>query len=284
MAKHYSYNYTRYQPVGKNWRQGVTNNAKAFGLLGLIGLFVVIVTFGVIDFSGSTLDKDNCVVGQLPNAVVAIVADLTDEVAPSPAQLRKLNQVFAHHRDTLKKGARLSVHALMSKNKHSASELRTLFSACRPSSPETANSAIEGIVPLTRRYTDDWIKPLNQAMATLVERAGRGAKTSPLMASLKELALTSALKANGARTLIVFSDLLEHSEGISHYQRTWTDLKGLQEQRLDVADIEGLFADVEVLVWQFQPSHTKHLQTTIHSAFWAQWMQSAQANYHFSRL
>lgn len=292
MFKQNASGYTTYRDGRSNWKDSRFHNAlrrndvKAWALFGLIGFIMSAVVTASTVYSRPASDSDNCVVGRLPDQAVLMGIDLTDEVWPSEEQLRKVRERIEHHRDHLGIGDRLSIYALISDSVEQKSELRKLFSACRPQSPDTINRAVQGVFQVKKRYAKEWLEPIKVAMEQIQTNTGRGSINSPLMASLQYMASRPTLRAKKKPTIEVFSDLLEYDR-ISHYQPNWPTFDELVQKKFDITNIEGIFAGTNVRVWQFievvENGGTSH-QTPQHEAFWNDWMEATKANYSLSRF
>lgn len=283
---------TLYGTQGPNWKSSflaVFSRADIKAWL-LIFFSVAVIAIGIwslIMIKTTSLDPDNCLIGALPNHAATILVDLTDEVWPTGEQLRKVNTRVEHYRDNLAIGDRFSIYTLVSDQSEQPSELRLLFSACRPQSSDTVNSAYQSVLKVKKRYENNWLSPINVAIKSIDDNVGRGSKTSPLMTSLKEIALTPSLQAQTTRSIEVFSDLLEHGQVISHYNSRWPTFNELKRDRWDAAQVDGIFTQVNVRVWQFNEAletDTNYHQTPQHGKFWVDWMQTTKANFELSRL
>lgn len=233
---------------------------------GVVAVLVAALVLQAILSREWELDAALCPRERPPSAHVVVLVDPTDPL--SPAEERTVQRIILDRKEKLATGARLSVLALTPKQNTAVVQL--LFSRCRPPDGQGVNPFIRNKKMLQKQYWEEFEQPLEQAMAAIARLDG--ADTSPLLESLHYVATMPSFATSRQRTLMIVSDLLEHSSALSQYspEYAWPTA----QQSLYVADVRGRLAGVNVMV--LQRRNAKY-QNKAHEQFWQAYMQTAGA-------
>lgn len=141
-----------------------------------------------------------------------VLVDATDRL--EPRHRRKLRAVLAQERERLEQYDRLTVMRL---NVRRPQEPVVVFSKCLPRPPELTNPLFENARMAQARWDEAFEDVLDRALRSA--QSGGGARSSPIIASLRAAALDASFDDDiGQRRLVLISDLLEHDpEGFSLY-------------------------------------------------------------------
>lgn len=199
-------------------------------LIGLV-VVVIVVVFGSFFWQKVTrpqIGLDNCVYEdkQLLRKIISdqtiIVIDQSEELSPS--HKRQVKELLVDYiADDKQVPVRSAVMLyIFGKDDFQSSgtgqDLKPVVSLCRP--PSTGNVVYENKRKLEKTFRDSFVLPLNQSIdhslgIALGER-------SPILEMLQYTSLTQDIKESVGvrhrRTLILISDLLQHSAYFSHYK------------------------------------------------------------------
>jgi hypothetical protein len=145
---------------------------------------------------------------QSVSAKTVILLDHTEAI---PEQTKKeiaaraIN--FVH--DKVSVGDRVSVFTI---SDLSAKNLRPIFSYCKPKLE--ANALIEHRRKVELDFKSKFEAPLRKALDTPIP----GANESPIAQAVIDLSLSDYMRGEGHSSLLVFSDLIEHTKGFSIYK------------------------------------------------------------------
>jgi hypothetical protein len=247
------------------------------------GLIATLIA-AAVGLRPAPVDGENCVAHTVPPKAVAVFVDLTDQALPTPEQSNMLTTEIESLRDNLQTGDRLTILTLGSTGQDTDAHMKQVFSACKPKHPDEGDPFRESIVRLEKRYREQWEGRVREAIEEIISKQPHGTRNSPLMATFKEIAGKHYLRAMGPRTLVVFSDLLEHSHTLSHYGNTWPSMDDLRRKNDLHSDVKGILSGIQVSVRLWSSSETGRYHTPRHADYWAKWMKLAGAGYTVNRL
>jgi len=207
-----------------------------------------------------------------------VLIDPTDPLTPD--EVYTVRRELQRRIEALKPGERFSLLAIQPQPQGPVTE--TLFSRCRPRDGTDANPLTENQAQLQKRYREAFEEPFKRALTRLGELPG--ANPSPIMESLHEVAtLREFAFAPGAhRTLLLVSDLLQHTHKYSQYHQAASAV-ALSPSVL--ADVQGVLAGVDVLVLLRTSTAMCPWQTPAHARVWETYMQQAGvASYQVKKL
>lgn len=262
---------------GQPWSIAATNKMgeerairiKTFGLLGIVSFFVLTVLFAPIILGSDELDKDLCQRGGQPPAHAVMLLDPTDPLSPS--QVQALRNEIRNRKEALRVGERLSILEISPDGDGPVA--RVLFSKCRPRDGTDAQALTENKRQLQKRYREQFEEPFEKVVAGI--KVGSHADTSPLLASLYQIATMRSFASGGRRILIIISDLLELSQVMTQYRSPYRFSDPQVQESLYVKGVKGALAGVDVLVLERTDNKTRQYQTAMHENFWREYMDFA---------
>ena len=181
--------------------------ALVLGGAGVAAYAVVAYLGGRPNFDDATLCPQDG-----PPAALAVLLDLTDPLGPAQAaRLRTLIDAEV---------ARAPVHAMVSLGVVSADEADwgARFARCKPATGDDASLIYENPALIAERFEAEFQAPLSATIDAMM--AGQAQDRSPIMESLQALLAQTPLpgEAGDALTIVVVSDLLQHSDLLSFYR------------------------------------------------------------------
>lgn len=243
-------------------------------LTGLLFGFIVLVGFatGWAFISMHKGDNPN------PAAHVVMVLDLTDGL--SDEQYRALLDEFKHLCNGLKVGERFSLYAIMQDGRASTRAVK-LFSKRRPQDGSQADIKTSNPERLKQRFRKEFQDPLQRALEGLDYT--QEAEATPILETLRTVARTPDFAGAKTRKLVLFSNLLENSNWISHYGK-YESIAGLRERSLRVLDVQGILSGAKVIAFQISEKNSD-LQNAAHSQWWRDYFEYAgAASFELKRL
>ena len=191
-----------------------------------VGFFIILVSCIIVFYKIGTptgdMDGRLCPV-RGPIGATILLLDTSDPLTPKhKAELERLaRQIVANHDNEIgiAPGELLAVHELTQE----PGEPRQLLEICRPPiDPKKSNWLDE--IHRGKRFTErDWEK-FEEALAMGFPKTDNPSNSQPTSPLLETIAVLAARYVPGKRGdkgfevhLIVFSDLLQHSESLSHY-------------------------------------------------------------------
>lgn len=146
---------------------------------------------------------------------------------------------------------------------------------CNPGSDP--NPIYENPEQVRRRFERDFQRPLDDAIAQLVETTEPGA-TSPILEMIRAVAFDGNYVITQDRRLIIVSDMLQNVPQYSHYRdgsdfNAWRDT----DYARDLLQVSLLGVDVELLYLRRVNGNVRHLQNRGHIRFWEEYFNAVGA-------
>jgi hypothetical protein len=158
---------------------------------------------------------------------------------------------------------------------------RSLFSKCNPGdgaglSEWTANPKIARM-----RWVENFRKPAADAVKNSM--ASAKANSSPIMAAIQDIAIdqfSSAAAQNAKKSLVVISDVIEHTKDYSQYPRagdlSFERYKQSPAYQKFATNLHGASVQIRYVTRQIKGQSV--LDDTQHAKFWGQWMKDNGAS------
>lgn len=208
------------------------------------------------------LDPDTLCPVSGPVAVTALLIDRSDPL--TPIQELAIRQEFDAIKHAVPRYGALEIYAV---NPTEAAPLEVIIRRCNPgdgsdTNPFTGNSTLQ-----QKRWRDGFVQPIDELLQRML-LPGRS-DTSPILESIQSVALTAfpkLLPATAPRRLVIVSDMLQHTSGLSHYKAE-VDFEHLQQTpywRKVRADLRG----VEVSILYLRRETGQQVQNRSHIVFW----------------
>jgi hypothetical protein len=140
---------------------------------------------------------------------------------------------------------------------------------CRP--PSQGNDLYQNSRKITRQFHERFLVPVTAALEESLATTG-GAR-SPILETLQLISRSQEIGDTGHKTLILVSDMLQHTDGFSHYrpQRGWEDFR----RSGFAADVKADFRGWDVVVIYLRRYHERHLQQAAHLEFWQRYFHES---------
>lgn len=145
---------------------------------------------------------------------------------------------------------------------------------CNPGDVENV-SALTGNKRLTReRYEEKFKGPIEAMIAGM--RSDAEAQSSPIMESVQAIAVRdfSAGRAKEERRLIIVSDLMQHTDGLSLYKAP-PDIQDFRKS-IEGQKIESDLAGIETTIYLLHSSSAKQTGNVVQ--FWLDWLMFQRAD------
>jgi hypothetical protein len=185
---------------------------------------------------------------QAPKHIVAVLVDLTDSL--TPLQSSSLKNALLKIKNEVPKYGRLEVYPLRPTTQ---STIAPLFEGCNPGSGRDVTSEITGNSAMADRL---WTKGFGTKVDRVIDQLAtiQPQETSPVLEGLQSVAVTAFGRPEAAsaetRKLIVVSDMLHHTPGLSMYQGApvFEEVKDQQYLRSTRPSLRGADVDVYLVV------------------------------------
>ncbi|HYC02403.1 MAG TPA: hypothetical protein VED40_03875 [Azospirillaceae bacterium] len=237
-------------------------NVKGAVLLSLAAIFAVGV--GYFSWKANSeaveLDKTTLCPTAGPTSVTAVVVDRTDTVTPVQRQL--LVDKFNEIRGAVPKYGLLEIYTV---NPVQASVLKPEFSLCNPGDGSDLSHWTSNPRMANRTWGTVFNAPLAAVLDGMLEASE--ARQSPILETIQSVAATAFAPHDAVpRTLVVVSDLLQHSDNLSQYQgvRDFEELRKTPALTRVKADLR----EVDVRVLYIRRDTAKGVQGAAHIRFW----------------
>lgn len=182
----------------------------AWMITAALASLVALVAFAMSVGGQPKPDAEGCV--GTPTVSTVIVLDQSEGM-PEQTRAEIVARALAHVGKRAAVNERVTVFSVTALSKQS---LMPAFNRCKP--PREGSRATQDVDALAKRYQETFIEPLSAALAL---RPGHG-KESPLAQAMIDVSLSRYLRGE-RNTLLVFSDLLEHTPKFSLYGCTDSD-------------------------------------------------------------
>ncbi|MDL2060126.1 hypothetical protein MUN46_009285 [Mesosutterella sp. AGMB02718] len=245
------------------------SNNKTFAIVLLLTITCILVVAAVyLYFSHKTVDSTfGCpVVNGEPTPVghTIVLVDETDPLSPIQADFFKV-QMEQLVRKQMKDGELLSLYSISGDPN---SNRRPLIEVCKPRDGSDANPLNENEKLMKKRFYEKFAKPIDKLIEKLTSKK-EPEKISPIMETIQFASVNSLRKWNvrGERKLLIFSDMLQNTEGFSLYRGTpsFTAFEGSPY----ASETKAYLPNVGVQLYYFV--NDPRLQTKSNLAFWEQY-------------
>jgi hypothetical protein len=181
-----------------------------------------------------------------PASVTAVLVDVTDPM--SLPQRQDLRNKLEELKDEIPRYGKIAIFKVDASSDELLSPVLTL---CNPGDGSSVTELSGDPTGMQRRWDEAYEKPLDGAFQQLMTASG--SETSPILQSIQSVTLTElkdpTVRAR-PRKLIVISDLLQNTKGLSFYGRVPTadEVARSAEFATSRTDLHG----VEVELWMLQ--------------------------------
>lgn len=241
----------------------------------VLGMFVLLLCAGILGGylflktkaeSQVALDKTSLCPVDGPQGITAVLLDVTDPI--SDATAIDLRNEFQAAVANIPIGGLLQVYALTEEE----GKLTRTFSGCNPGNGDSVDEWTSNPRLAQHRWEQGFQKPLSELAGRISE--GSSGRQSPIMAGIQRINLEAfGLPAYRGlpKTLIVASDMIEHTPAFSMYS------DGPSFKKFEASDARNKFRTplegVSVRVMEFQRPGMKFSAEDL-AGFWNDWVGS----------
>lgn len=234
-----------------------------FALLVSAGLLAGIGIFAYQAYSRTKLDDALCPVTG-PVAVTALLLDTTDPITNKTLTdaRNKFEDVMAQ--TTI--GELVAIYGLT----ESPGELVTMFEGCNPGDGSTVDQWTSNPKLQQKKWEDAFGKPLDEISRKLPE--GKVGNQSPIMAAIQSIKLKvfdRHKRPDTPRSLIVMSDMIEHTDLYSQYKSD-LDIATYKNSPAS-ADYRTSLKNIDLTIWYIDRGIKKFDGRQLID-FWAEWV------------
>ncbi len=249
-------------------------------ILSGIGGFAValLATVVGVTWSRPIIGPDNCVyrdkrfLGRAPTDQTVIVVDQSEALTETHRRFA-LNFIKDYVADDAKFAVRSRI-ALFTFSKatfesRNGPRLRPSSDLCRP--PSHGNDLYENNRKITKDFYQRFLIPVTAALEeSLTTEVG---EQSPILETLQLISRSQEIEDGGRKTLILVSDMLQHTGAFNHYgpRRSYDDFlrSGF------ATDVKADFRDWNIIVIYLRRYHDRQLQQASHIDFWQRYFHEA---------
>lgn len=247
---------------------GSRNRGKTQARLGALLLGAAILaamTIGGVFIHGKLtsigVDERSCRTDDGTYSVTAILIDATD---PFTARQREqiLNSILTIA-NRLNQYDQIAIYSLKAQKDVVLSPELVI---CKPLDPKDFNALTQNAKKIQKEFNEKFLNKLSAILSSAVD--GKTADTSPILEALSDISARTFQKAPNAsrKRLIVVSDLIQNSSGISHYRLipTMAQFKDLPNAHSLLPRLNG----VEVCFGYLDRPTANRVQNRAHTDFW----------------
>lgn len=244
-----------------------TKVAMVLGILCIIGVIGGLVTYGSFFHERIEIDKvSGCPIGG-PLSRTVILIDQTDTF--SPVQAVDIQNQFEAYQKSVPRFGELVIYTIRPDLQGSPTPV---IRACNPGNEDDVNQLVESSVKIARQWKKSFDTPMKEVMRTVLQPMS--SENSPIIETIQAVVVSEfgpVNMNNRAKTLIIISDLLQHSGALSHYGRNYDADSFIQSQAYNKLSAD--LRDVEVDLLYLYRDTQKALQNSAHRDFWIRIIQ-----------
>ena len=222
-----------------------------------IFLLIVVVVIVINTEPKINTGDDFCPVDENLRGYSMVLIDMSDKIKGDNADNLK-KEILKIGRD-LNKYGKISVYNIANLNED-------LISLCSPIK-KLSECMDVNCEHLKDKFEDDFESKLDDTIANVLSKQTE-LKSSPIIESIANLSeLTDFRKTVENKKLFIFSDMLQHTNGFSHYDKLMPE-NGFEGIKNDYDSIKANLEGTEVMIYYIKRNKYRHLQTQNHEIFW----------------
>ena len=246
-------------------QKGLSPGSKILLLMGIVAILSCVggaVIYSVFLNTQIELDANTGCPIDGPTSRTIIVIDQTDTF--TPVQAVDIQNQFEAYKNSIPRYGELVVYTIGSQVE---AIQKPVIRACNPGTEKDVDKLVESSIRVVRRWKEFFDKPMRNVIASVLQPTESDA--SPIIETIQAVVVKEfgpSNMDNTSKSLVVVSDLLQHSSALSQYGRA-IDLKaftlGDTFKKLS-ADLRDVKVDI---LYLYRNTH-KNLQTNEHRKFW----------------
>jgi hypothetical protein len=217
-------------------------------MAGVVAILLAVLAGGVwyVQARNDRLSIDGHLCPPDPASYTAVIVDVTDPM--TLPQRQDLRNKFEELKNDVPKGGRFAIFKVDATNDQL---LTPVFEKCNPGDASDVSELSSDPKGVQKQYDEEYEQPLNEALKSVV--LASSSDTSPILQSIQSVTLTELKDPKGkgkSRRLIVVSDLLQNTRGLSVYRRIPRADEVLNSSEFATARTD--LRDVDVELWMLQ--------------------------------
>lgn len=201
-----------------------------------------------------------------PGAITVVLVDTSDEL-PEPSK-RELATYISDLAEDIPTGGLLELRLLDPRSDGG----KIIFSNCNPGDGRALNNLTGNPELAKKRWRDMFQNPLQKSIEVALQPIP--AQTSPILTTLQRIALdrfTSRAAASVPKTLVIVSDLIEHTPDYSQYHGDLTYERF--RKSLAYRKVKTDLHRTSVRIYYVQRKMPTAFDTGAHIRFWLDWVE-----------
>ncbi len=200
-------------------RKGAKANNLIWGIV-IVACFGLVAGIGFVSqklIAKATVDEVTLCHAEGVHNVVSILLDLTDPL--SETQQARLKAIIAREVSDASVDTMIALGVVS----EASGNWGAKFAKCKPATGVDANGLYENPAIIAERYQSEFIVPIQVTLESMM--SGETENQSPIMEALQSLVSETPYFSDtrGNRTIIVVSDMLQHSNNLSFYRNQGWD-------------------------------------------------------------
>ncbi len=244
-----------------------TKVAMVLGIICIIGVIGGLVIYGSFFNERIEIDKvTGCPKGG-PLSRTVILIDQTDTF--SPVQAVDIQNQFEAYQKSVPRYGELVVYTIRPDSQGSPTPV---IRACNPGHEDDVNQLVESSVKIARQWKYSFENPMKEVLKEVLQPMS--SENSPIIETIQAVVVSEfgpVIMNSRTKTLIVISDLLQHSGALSHYGRKYDADSFIQSQAYNKLSAD--LRDVDVDLLYLYRDTQKVLQNSAHRDFWIRLIQ-----------
>lgn len=241
---------------------------KSLAIILLSGCLLLVIGIGGFKFWLSAhqpkFDPDSFCPDSGPTGYTAILIDSTDPY--NLVQQSYLNKYFNTFISEMPLSNQVTLFVV---GPSSYQVPEPLLRLCNPGDGKSANPVISNPKLLQSRWETRFLQPLSQALKVINNQ--EMAKTSPIMEMIQAVSIHAfPLETNRPKRLIIVSDMLQNTDGYSHYRAT-ADFAQFRNNPY-LQRVQTDLSNVQVTILYKGNADAGKRQNKGHALFWAEYV------------
>ena len=237
------------------------------GIISIIGVIGGLVTYGSFFNDRVEIDKASGCPKEGPISRTVILIDQTDTF--SPVQAIDIQNQFEAYKQGVPRYGELVVYTI---RPGSTGTPTPVIRACNPGNEDDVNQLVESSAKIARQWKNSFDTPMKAVMKDVLQPMS--SEKSPIIETIQAVVVSEfgpISMDNRAKALVVVSDLLQHSDALSHYGRKYDADRFVQSQAFNKLSAD--LRDVDVDLLYLYRDTQKALQNNEHRDFWIRLIQ-----------